>query len=458
MKEELRREMRSLKKQHTPEQLAAMSAEVCEQLQANDLWRDAQCVLLYHPLSDEVDVRPLLHTALTEGKEVWLPQVAGDDLILRRYTGDESLRQGAFGIMEPEGDILPMEDYNRIQLALVPGMAFDREGHRLGRGKGYYDRLLSRLTKARLLAVCFPFQIVEHVPTEEHDVIVGPPPQPSPSMGRVTKEDQTAHSLPIEGEGAQRAGEGLLGRIHSLESFGTVDGPGIRFLAFMQGCPLRCQFCHNPDTWDLRGKVQYEWTPEELLQETLRYRSFIAKGGVTLTGGEPLMQARFVAEYFRLCHEAGLHTALDTSGAIFGNAETGEPSTLVRQALEETDLVLLDIKTLDDTLHEAYVGRPRTQNQAMLDYLQREGKAVWIRHVVVPGITDREDRLRALAEHVSRYSVVERVELLPYHTMGAYKYESLGIPYALKDVEALSAERIHEVRQLFQSIVKCKVC
>lgn len=428
MKEELRREMRSLKKQHTPEQLAAMSAEVCEQLQANDLWREAQCVLLYHPLSDEVDVRPLLHAALKDGKEVWLPQVVGDDLILRRYTGDESLHEGAFGIMEPEGDILPVEDYNRIQLALVPGMAFDREGHRLGRGKGYYDRLLPRLTEARLLAVCFPFQIVEHVPTEEHDVTI---------------------------ELAQKT---LLGRIHSLESFGTVDGPGIRFLAFMQGCPLRCQFCHNPDTWDPRGKVQYEWTPEELLQETLRYRSFIAKGGVTLTGGEPLVQARFVAEYFRLCHKAGLHTALDTSGAIFGNAETGEPSTLVRQALEETDLVLLDIKTLDDTLHEAYVGRPRTQNQAMLDYLQREGKAVWIRHVVVPGITDQEDRLRALAEHVSRYSVVERVELLPYHVMGAYKYEALGIPYALKDVEALSAERIRQVRQLFQSIVKCKVC
>lgn len=422
-KHELRHEMRSLKKQYTPEQLAKMSAKVCEQLQANDLWREAKCVLLYHPLPDEVDVRPMLHAAMKDGKEVWLPQVVGNDLILRRYTGDESLRQGAFGIMEPDGEILSEENYTRIQLVLVPGMAFDHEGHRLGRGKGYYDRLLPRLTDAHLLAVCFPFQIVEHVPTEAHDVRVE-----------------------------------TLGRIHSLESFGTVDGPGIRFLAFMQGCPLRCQFCHNPDTWDPHGKVQYEWTPKELLQETLRYRSFIAKGGVTLTGGEPLMQARFVAEYFRLCHEAGLHTALDTSGAIFGNAETGEPSTLVRQALKETDLVLLDIKTLDDTLHETYVGRPRTQNQAMLDYLQREGKAVWIRHVVVPGITDREDRLRALAEHVSHYSVVERVELLPYHTMGAYKYESLDIPYALKDVEALSAERIREVRQLFQSIVKCKVC
>lgn len=252
--------------------------------------------------------------------------------------------------------------------------------------------------------------------------------------------------------------QGIVGRLHSLESFGTVDGPGVRFVAFLQGCPMRCQFCHNPDTWDVHRKVQYEWTAEELLEEVKRYKSFIRKGGVTLTGGEPLMQAEFVAEFFALCKEAGFHTCLDTSGIIFGNAEKGEPVDAVRRALERTDLVMLDIKTMDDDLHRTYVGQPRTQPQAMLDYLQAIGKPTWIRHVVVPGITDDEAHLRAVAEHVARYSVVERVELLPYHIMGSYKYKELGLDYPLEGVEALPAERIKWAREMFREIVTCKVC
>mgnify|MGYP002517995689 CR=1 FL=1 len=132
----------------------------------------------------------------------------------------------------------------------------------------------------------------------------------------------------------------IIGRIHSLESFGTVDGPGIRFLAFMQGCPMRCLFCHNPDTWDLKAPVKYEWTAQQLLEETLKYRNFIKTGGVTCTGGEPLVQAAFVEECFSLCKQEGIHTALDTSGVILNDA--------VRRLLEVTDLVLLDIKTVDD--------------------------------------------------------------------------------------------------------------
>ncbi|MCF0197621.1 MAG: pyruvate formate lyase-activating protein [Bacteroidaceae bacterium] len=254
-----------------------------------------------------------------------------------------------------------------------------------------------------------------------------------------------------------RDGE-VVGRIHSLESFGTVDGPGVRFVAFMQGCPMRCQFCHNPDTWDPRGKVQYAWTPRELLEEVHRYKNFIRTGGVTLTGGEPLMQAEFVAAFFARCREAGYHTTLDTSGIIFGRAETGEPAEAVRRALEHTDLVMLDIKTMDNALHPTYTGHPRTQPQAMLDYLQRVGKPTWIRHVVVPGITDGEERLRQVAEHVARYSVVERVELLPYHTMGAYKYKEMGMRNPLEGVEPLSAERINWARDLLRGIVACKVC
>ena len=241
----------------------------------------------------------------------------------------------------------------------------------------------------------------------------------------------------------------MKGRLHSIESFGTVDGPGIRFVAFFQGCPLRCAFCHNPDTWDINRPVQYELTPEELLAEVKKYKNFIRSGGVTCTGGEPLMQAEFLTEFFRLCRQSGFHTALATSGAVF-NAQ-------VKATLEETDLVLLDIKTLDDSLHKAYVGAPRTNNQAMLDYLQSIGKPTWIRHVVVPGYTDNDERLHALAAHVAQYSVVERVEILPYHVMGTFKYKELGIPYRLENVEPLSAERKQNALRIFREHVSCPV-
>lgn len=241
----------------------------------------------------------------------------------------------------------------------------------------------------------------------------------------------------------------IIGRIHSLESFGTVDGPGIRFLAFMQGCPMRCLFCHNPDTWDPHGKVQYEWTAEQLLEETLRYRSFIKSGGVTCTGGEPLMQAAFVEEYFRLCRQQGLHTALDTSGVIFNDA--------ARSLLEVTDLVLLDVKTVDDELHKKLTSHPRKNNHLFLEYLQQTGKPVWIRHVVTPGLNDDDLHLTATAQYVSNYSVVERVEILPYHVLGEYKYESLGIDYPLKGVPPMSLEKKKHAVEIFQSILSCKV-
>lgn len=220
---------------------------------------------------------------------------------------------------------------------------------------------------------------------------------------------------------------------------------------------MRCQFCHNPDTWDPHARVQYEWTPEELLEETLRYRSFIRNGGVTLTGGEPLMQADFVAEYFALCHREGIHTALDTSGIIFGNAGALVPSDNVRRAVDNTDLVLLDIKTLDETMHRSYTGQSRTQCQAFLDYLEAIGKPTWIRHVVVPGKTDGEESLRQVAAHIAGYKVVERVELLPYHTMGSYKYSALGLEYPLEGVPPLGGERIAEARAIFRGILSCKV-
>ena len=191
----------------------------------------------------------------------------------------------------------------------------------------------------------------------------------------------------------------MIGKIHSLESFGTVDGPGIRFVVFMQGCPMRCLFCHNPDTWDMSGKANYEYTPEELLKEVLKYKSFISKGGVTVTGGEPLVQADFVCEFLKLCKNAGIHTTLDTSGVIF--------SDKVRSLLENVDLVLLDIKTVDDTLHPVLTGHERKNNKAFMEYLQEIGKPVWARHVVVPGYTDDESL-------PSTYLILQLLSVLNY--------------------------------------------
>lgn len=221
--------------------------------------------------------------------------------------------------------------------------------------------------------------------------------------------------------------QNIIGRIHSLESFGTVDGPGIRFVAFMQGCPLRCMYCHNPDTWDPHGNCQYEMTPAQLCEEAMRYHNFIKKGGVTVSGGEPLMQAEFVKEYFQLCHEQGLHTALDTSGFFC----TGK----ALDVLDHTDLVLLDIKTMDPDLYPRLTGKQQDNNLKFLDILQERNIDTWIRHVVVPTLTDDEVWLERLRQHVAQYSVVKKIEFLPYHTLGVFKYKEMGIPYPLEYLE-----------------------
>lgn len=239
----------------------------------------------------------------------------------------------------------------------------------------------------------------------------------------------------------------MKGRIHSLESFGTVDGPGVRFVVFMQGCPLRCQFCHNPDTWQSDATCQYNWTPNELLSEVVRYRSFIKSGGVTVSGGEPLLQASFVSEFFRLCREEGLHTALDTSGALCSDA--------VLDLLHNTSLVLLDIKTMDPVLYPKLTGIPQKNNLHFLDVLQRMGIDTWIRHVVVPGLTDDNFWLQRLGEHVAKYSVVKKIEVLPYHTLGTFKYNELGLQYPLEGIPPLSAQRAEEIRKMLSVYKTC---
>ncbi len=240
----------------------------------------------------------------------------------------------------------------------------------------------------------------------------------------------------------------MIGRIHSFESFGTVDGPGVRFVAFMQGCPLRCQFCHNPDTWDPQGKCQYEMEPRQLVDEVLKYRSFIKSGGVTVSGGEPLMQADFVAEFFRLCRIEGLHTALDTSGAIITDR--------VKDVLDNTDLVLLDVKTMDAEMYPRLTGVQQTNNLVFLDMLEQRHLPTWIRHVVVPGLTDNDEWLRRLGEHVARYDCVEKIEILPYHTLGEYKYEKMGMKYKLEGVQAMTAERAQEIRKIMAEYKPCQ--
>ena len=230
----------------------------------------------------------------------------------------------------------------------------------------------------------------------------------------------------------------IVGKIHSIESFGTVDGPGIRFVTFLQGCPLRCAYCHNPDTWDLNAKTKYEYTPEQLFEEAMCYKNFIKSGGVTLTGGEPLMQPEFAREYFRLCQEAGVHTTLDTSGAIV--------SEKAFSVLDHTNLVMLDIKALDAELCKKVCGNDGSNTLRFLEELQRRNIPTWIRHVVVPTLTDDDEKIKALIEFLKPYSVIEKIEWLPYHTLGVFKYKELGIPYQLEGVDAVKKSRIEEIK------------
>lgn len=232
----------------------------------------------------------------------------------------------------------------------------------------------------------------------------------------------------------------MTGNIHSLESFGTVDGPGIRFVAFLQGCPLRCLYCHNPDSWE-KGNGSIQMSPSELLAEVLRYKSFIAKGGVTLSGGEPLMQAEFVREFFLLCREQGIHTALDTSGALFSQS--------VCDALDTADLVMLDIKSIDTEQYKALTGAKITNTLKCLNYLEEKQIPTWIRHVLVPGWTDNDQLLQKLAAFLKPYQCIQKVELLPYHTMGIRKYEQMGLNYRLADTPPLSDERLQNARAIF---------
>ena len=237
------------------------------------------------------------------------------------------------------------------------------------------------------------------------------------------------------------------GRISTTESFGSVDGPGIRFIVFVQGCCYRCQYCHNPETWERAGG--YEATPEEMFREALRYRPYWKeRGGITVSGGEPLLQLEFVTELFRLAKEKGVNTVIDTAGEPF---TYDEPFfSAFEELLPLTDLFLLDLKQIDDDVHRALTGTSNESALALARFLSERGKRMWVRHVLVPGWTTGEEDLRRLSEFIAGLKTVDRVEVLPYHAMARYKYEELHLPYRLRDTPAPTAEEIASAEEILR--------
>ena len=244
----------------------------------------------------------------------------------------------------------------------------------------------------------------------------------------------------------------MIGRIHSIETFGTVDGPGIRYVIFTQGCLLRCQFCHNPDTWDI--KAGKEITVEELIEDIKDYLPYIeaSGGGVTVSGGEPLLQMDFLIELFTECKKLGIHTTIDSSGGCYSNSSAFQHK--LSQLLKVTDLILLDLKQIDDQKHRKLTGLPNHHILKLAKLLSEKNVPVWIRHVLVPGITDSEEDVRRLSDFIGQLNNVEKIEILPYHKLGMYKWENLGLQYELKDVEPPSEEKVKWAQEILNGAVK----
>ena len=237
----------------------------------------------------------------------------------------------------------------------------------------------------------------------------------------------------------------ISGRVHSIESFGTVDGPGVRLVVFLKGCPMRCLYCHNPDTWDPEGGTRM--TAGEILAQFASARNFYKNGGITVSGGEPLMQTAFVTELFSMAKAEGIHTCLDTSGITF-SPDSPQAMEEIGRLLEVTDLILLDIKHIDCEEHKKLTGHSNENILAFARYLDEKKIPVWIRHAVVPGITFKRDPLYRLGRFIGTLSNVKALDVLPYHDMGKVKYEKLGIPYPLKDTKPLTTQQAVAARQV----------
>lgn len=242
-----------------------------------------------------------------------------------------------------------------------------------------------------------------------------------------------------------------IGIIHSIETFGNLDGPGIRFILFLQGCTLRCKYCHNRDSWKL--DAGYEMTVDEVMSEVLKYLEFFeaSGGGITVSGGEPLIQVPFLIELFKACKEHGIHTAIDTSGGIRLSNRT---APLLDELLEYTDLVLLDVKLMDPEGHKKLVGIPNDHILAVGRFIADSDTSLWIRRVLVPGLTDSEEDLKATAAYIKELSelgTVEKVEVLPYHPMGEHKWADLGVDYPLKGQRAPTKEEVVKAQEILNT-------
>lgn len=232
----------------------------------------------------------------------------------------------------------------------------------------------------------------------------------------------------------------LVGRVHSFQSLGTVDGPSVRSVVFMQGCPLRCACCHNPDTWDFKGGTEY--TTDELLEKVMRFKSYYGKdGGVTVSGGEPLMQAEFVLEFFKKLKANEIHTALDTSGVVFNDT--------VKELLEYTDIVLLDYKYTNEEDYLRYTKSEMSKPQKFLEYLEKKQLRTWIRNVVIPTLNDNKESIGKIFDLKKRYSCIEKIELLPFRKLCLEKYEDMGIDFPLAHIPEAKQNFIDELYREF---------
>lgn len=234
--------------------------------------------------------------------------------------------------------------------------------------------------------------------------------------------------------------EPVMGRIHSIETLGAVDGPGLRYVVFVQGCPLKCLYCHNPDSWDFnKGTLT---NSKSVVENIKPYIGFIKNGGVTISGGEPLAQPDFVLDIINRCHELGLHVAIDTSGAINLGA--------VSHIIDAADLLLLDIKAIDKDVFKELTSVPNTATMKLLEYTRVTNKPIWIRHVLVPGYTLDTTQLEKLADFLMLYPNIEKVELLPFHKMGEYKWQELGKEYKLFDTREPTLEEVKDAEDIFR--------
>ena len=239
----------------------------------------------------------------------------------------------------------------------------------------------------------------------------------------------------------------VLGKIHSIETCGTVDGPGIRFVVFLQGCPMRCQYCHNPDSWSYESNNIK--TVEEILKQYDGVKEF-CKGGITVTGGEPLVQIDFVTELFKKSQEKGIHTALDTSGILFNPQNT----TKIDELLDYTSLVMLDIKHIDDEEHKKLTGHSNSAVLNFARYLSDKNIPTWIRHVVVPELNDKDEYLINLGKFLAKLKNIKALDILPYHDMAVSKYDSLNINYPLKSFKPLEKDKAIQARNIVIDSIK----